>query len=151
MLQHNMIWMDHHNFFLLFSLWMWFSPEWPHGSLVHLRATIENYLRSVCNQEYLIWCVSSAPDGLKSLSSLDYLDFPDAVQDRAFDPNRIWSLASSKPELLHFHTVWDICATMSIQERAENGSCVLMAACVCSGHAVCGDGQEVAFVLCVCV
>lgn len=106
MLQHDMIWMGHHNFFPLFSLWMWFSLQWPHGSWVHLRATIENYLRFAYNQQYSTHSVSLAPDGQKSLSSWDYLEFPDANQDRAFDPNRMWCLDSSEPELLHFPTVW---------------------------------------------
>lgn len=42
----------------------------------------------------------------QSPSALDYLDFPDAVQDIVFDPNIGWSLVPSEPALLHFHTMW---------------------------------------------
>lgn len=136
MLQHDMIWMGHHNFFPLFFLWMWFSPEWPHGSWVHLRATIENYLRFACNQQYSTHNVSSGPGGQKSLSSLDYLEFPDAVQDRAFDPNRMWSLDSSEPELLHFPTVWPGTGISVLphafgREQRTAAVCWWLCVCVC--------------------
>ena len=99
-------WINYQNFFLLFSLRMQSSLEWPQGSLVHHRATLQNYSRSISNQEYHTQCVTSVSYGQQSPSALDYLEFPDAVQDRAFHPNTVWSLVPSEPELLHFHTVW---------------------------------------------
>lgn len=42
----------------------------------------------------------------QSPSALCYLEFPDAVRDRAFDANMALSLAHSEPELLCSHTMW---------------------------------------------
>lgn len=134
----------------------WFLPEWPHGSLVYLRATLEN------NTWGLSLIENTVPGVLLQLLMdrrvrLHWIILSFQMQSKTELLTKtesglcfLWAWAVAFPHNVTWHRV--IHAATSIQEWAESGSCVLMVACVCSGHAVCregcGDRQEAGFVLC---